>query len=172
MIKRCKPKKDEETGRYFRNGQSRKAGLNKAIADASWNALRLKTQHQASKLGNRVVVVNPRHTSQQCSCCGYISPKNRDKEKFLCESCNHYADADVDGAVVIAQRAHSHLGIASLRVVSPKVMPVPELTGTPKRKETSLPLGGEPRNLTTKEEYVQLSLFDDLSGESPTIPTG
>lgn len=138
MIKRCKPKKDEVTGRYLRNGQSRKAGLNKAIAEASWNTLRLKTEHQASKLGNRVVLVNPRHTSQQCSCCGYISPKNRDREKFLCEACNHYADADVDGAVVIAQRAVQNLGIASLRVVSPKVMPDPESTGNPKRKEISL----------------------------------
>jgi len=171
MMKRCKPKKDEATGKYLKNGQSRKAGLNKAIADASWHALRLKTQHEASKLGNRVVLVNPRHTSQQCSCCGYISPKSRDKEKFVCEACNHYADADVDGAVVIAQRAAQNLGIVSLRVVSPKVMPVPESTGNPKRKEISPPLGGEPRNRTRKEEYVQLSLFDDLSGESPTIPS-
>jgi putative transposase len=170
MMKRCKPKKDEVIGKYLKNGQSRKVGLNKAIADASWHSLRLKTQHQASKLGNRVVLVNPRHTSQQCSCCGYISPKNRDKEKFLCEACNHYADADVDGAVVIAQKAAQNLGIASLRVVSPKVMPDPELTGNPKRKEISLPLGGEPRNQTRKEEYVQLSLFHDLSGESKTIP--
>ena len=170
MIKRCKPKKDEVTGKYLRNGSSRKAGLNKAIADASWHALRLKTQYQASKLGNRVVLVNPRHTSQQCSCCGYTSPKNRDKEKFLCEACNHHADADVDGAVVIAQRAAQTLGIVSLRVVNPKVMPVPESTGNPKRKEISLPLGGEPRNRTKKEEYVQLSLFDDFLGESPTIP--
>jgi putative transposase len=107
MIKRCKPKKDEATGRYLKNGQTAKAGLNKAIADASWHALRLKTQHQASKLGNRVVLVNPRHTSQQCSCCGYISPKNRDKEKFLCEACNHHADADVDGAVVICSKSRT-----------------------------------------------------------------
>ena len=168
MIKRCKPRKDEATGKYLKNGQSRKVGLNKAIADASWHALRIKTQYQASKLGNRVVLVNPRHTSQQCSCCGYISPKNRDKEKFLCEVCNHYADADVDGAVVIAQRTAQSLGIASLRVVSPKVMPSPEITGNPTRKEISLPLGGEPRNRTKKEEYVQLSLFDNLSGESST----
>lgn len=54
-------------------------------------------------------------------------------------------------------------------MVSPKVMPNPEVTGNPKRKEISLPLGGEPRNRTRKEEYVQLSLFDDLPGESPTI---
>jgi len=31
MKKRCKPKKDETTGRYLNNGQSRKALLNRAI---------------------------------------------------------------------------------------------------------------------------------------------
>jgi len=31
MKKRCKPKKDEATGRYLNNGQSRKVGLNRAI---------------------------------------------------------------------------------------------------------------------------------------------
>ncbi|WP_349262937.1 zinc ribbon domain-containing protein [Allocoleopsis sp.] len=40
--------------------------------------------------------MNPKHTSQECSCCGYISPTNRDKEKFLCESCGWVADAECD----------------------------------------------------------------------------
>lgn len=156
MKTRCKPTKDEKTGLYLRNGQSRKAGLNKAISDASWYSLRKKTEHQASKLGNRVVLVDPRYSSQECSECHYISPSNRDAEKFLCENCGHHADADVDGAVVIAQRVAAHLGIVSLRVVSSKVMSRLESTS---RKEISLPLGGEPGN-PTKAEWVQLKLFD------------
>ena len=165
MTKRCKPKVDVVTGKYLKNGAIAKAGLNKAIADASWYSLRIKTQYLASKLGNIVVVVDPRYTSQQCSACGYISPSNRNKEKFLCESCGHHADADVDGAVVIAQRAVQNLGIVSLRVVSPKVMPVPELTET-HLKDISLPLGGEPGNLVKgeKTQLNQLSLFDYLDG--------
>jgi len=165
MSKRCKPKVDAATGKYLRNGQSAKAGLNKAIADASWYSVRLKTHYLASKLGNLVVTVDPRHTSVECSCCGYISPNNRDKEKFVCEVCHHHADADVDGAVVIAQRAAQNLGIVSLRVVNPKVMPLPESTGNLKRKDMSLPLGGEPRNLLKQENHpIQLSLFDYLDG--------
>jgi putative transposase len=35
MSRRCKPKQDEE-GNYVANGQSRKSGLNKSIADAGW----------------------------------------------------------------------------------------------------------------------------------------
>lgn len=192
MKARCKPKKNEEIGLYLRNGQSRKAGLNKAISDASWYSLRIKTEHQAGKLGNRVLTVNPRYTSQECSECHYISPKNREKEKFVCERCGHHADADefgdkkigaalfedplfspvcsiegcpnffkpclrdIDGAVVIGQRALTNLGIASLRVVSPKVMPKLESTSC---KEISLPVGGEPGNLI-KVKWVQMSLFD------------
>ena len=49
-----------------------------------------------------------------------------------------------------------------------QVMPVPEVTGN-RNEELSLPLGGEPGNQTRKEECVQLSLFDYLSGESPSI---
>jgi len=173
MKARCKPKKDPETGKFVRNGQSAKAGLNKAISDAAWYSLRVKTEQQANKVGNWIVDVTAHHSSQECSKCHYISPTNRDGEKFVCENCCHHEDADVDAAVVIAQRAVEKLGIASLRVVSPKVMPTPDLTGDI-NKEISLPLGGEPGNQTGKGEcvlaYVQLSLFDYLSGESTSIP--
>lgn len=50
MKARCKPKFDEATGRYLKNRQTAKAALNKAICDASWYSLRIKTEHQAKKL--------------------------------------------------------------------------------------------------------------------------
>lgn len=170
MKSRCKPRWDEEQKRYSKNGQAAKSQLNKAISDAAWGNLMLKTKHQAAKLGNWVVTVPARHSSQECSVCHYVSPKNREGEKFVCENCGHHEDADVDAGIVIAQRAREAVGLTNLPLVKRKVMPVPELTGNPKRKEISLPLGGEPGNQTGKVEYVQLSLFGDLSGESPTIP--
>jgi putative transposase len=173
MVARCKPKKDPETGRFIKNGQAAKSALNRAISDASWYSLRVKTEHQANKLGNWVVDVPAHHSSLECSECHYVSPTNRDGEKFICSSCGHHEDADIDAAVVIAQRTTEKLGIVSLSVVSRKVMPNPESTGD-KQKEISLPLGGEPGNQTRKGEsgvvFVQLSLFDYLSGESPSIP--
>lgn len=172
MKARCKPKKDPETGKFIKNSQAAKSALNKAISDASWYSLRVKTEHQANKLGNWVVDVPAHHSSQECSACGFISPKNRDKEKFVCENCAHHDDADIDAGVVIAQRTRTKLGIDSLSLVRRKVMPVSELTGT--QSKESLPLGGEPGNQTGKGEravaYVQLSLFDSyLSGESTSI---
>jgi putative transposase len=37
MMRRCKVKINEKTGRFLKNGQSRKKGLNRAISDAGWD---------------------------------------------------------------------------------------------------------------------------------------
>ncbi|RAM50980.1 MAG: transposase [Hapalosiphonaceae cyanobacterium JJU2] len=130
MKSKCKPKKDPETGKFVKNGQAAKSALNKAISDASWYSLRVKTEHQANKLGNWVVDVSARHSSQECSACHYVSPKNRDGEKFVCENCGHHDDADIDAAVVIADRARNKIGLPNLPLVKRKVTPKPESTGT------------------------------------------
>ncbi|MEQ8957125.1 MAG: transposase [Coleofasciculus sp. C2-GNP5-27] len=122
MMARCKPKVDPETGKYLKNGQAQKRGLNRVIADAAWGELKQKVKVVAAKSGVLVHEINPKYTSQECSCCGYVSPTNRDKEKFLCESCGWVADADVDAASVIRQRGLTELGInIPLPVVHGKV---------------------------------------------------
>ena len=163
MMARCKPKLDQacfpgealspgnvapETGRYLHNGQAAKRGLNRVIADAAWGELKQKVIAVAAKSGALVYSVNPKHTSQECSQCGYKSPTNRDKEKFLCESCGHLADADIDAAVVIRQRGLKELGISlPLLGVPQKVTP----------KEISMGLPVEPGK---PQKYKQLSLFE------------
>ncbi len=175
MKRRCKPKKRcepadassakegaprqcPETGRYLRNNQKAKSQLNKAISDAAWYSLRQKTKHQAAKLGNWVIEVNPRGSSQECHKCGFISPKNRDSEKFVCENCGHHEDADTQAGCVLAQRGIQKLGIDTLRVVSPKVTTKSETTDSRKRKlsPTLVSESGNP----SKVKYVQLNLFD------------
>ena len=95
MLKRCRVKIDETTGRFLPNGQSRKKGLNRSILDASWNELIQKIEYMAGKSGKVFLRVNPRCTSQKCNDCGYIEAGNRDKEKFICLSCGHMAHADI-----------------------------------------------------------------------------
>ena len=144
MKKRCKPKKDEETGRYLNNGQSRKVGLNRAISDAGWYELRTKIEYAAVKSGKIFSVVPPHHTSQECPQCHHVDASNRDGEKFLCGECGYSADADQNGAVNIKYRGINCLGIAlKCRVKIKKVRqdlpepkqlrlfetPTPELTG-------------------------------------------
>ncbi|MEN9568306.1 MAG: hypothetical protein RLZZ69_3502 [Cyanobacteriota bacterium] len=157
MKRRCKPKKCEITGKYLRNNQKAKSQLNKAISDAAWYSLRKKTEHQAAKLGNWLITVNPRGSSQECHKCNFVSPTNRNKEKFVCENCGHYEDADTQASSVLAQRGVKKLGIDTLTVVSRKVTTKPALTGSQSRK-LSPALASESGN---PAKYVQLELFSN-----------
>jgi putative transposase len=172
MKRRCRPKKCNETGKYLRNNQKAKSQLNKAISDAAWYSLRKKTEHQAAKLGNWTITVNPRGSSQECHKCHFVSPTNRDKEKFVCENCGHHEDADTQAARVLAARGIQKLGIDTLTVVSREVRSrfgyedshpkadrttKPALTGSLPRK-LSPALVGESGN---PSKYVQLELFSN-----------
>lgn len=193
MKSRCKPKIDPETGVYMKNGQAAKSALNKAISDASWYSLRLKTEHQAAKLGNLVIGIDPKYSSQECPACHYISAGNRDKEKFVCERCGHSDDADTNGAVVCAHRGKQKLGIEPLLVVSQKVTlkeaaVTPQASSVPREepknpaksstqhrqllllKVKSTPVEMKSRTKSQRNapgfHYTQLTLFDDLDRDA------
>jgi putative transposase len=63
MVKRCKPKRDENTDSFLPNGQAAKRGLNRSILDASWSGLISKIEYMAAKSGKILLKVDPRHTS-------------------------------------------------------------------------------------------------------------
>lgn len=56
------------------------------------------------ELGVDFIKVNPAHTSQTCSKCGFKDKKNRSSERFRCLSCGYIADADFNAAVNILHR--------------------------------------------------------------------
>jgi len=46
-----------------------------------------------------LVEVNPRHTSQRCSCCGHTSKENRlSQAEFECIACGYEENDDVNAA--------------------------------------------------------------------------
>ncbi|MEH1782493.1 MAG: transposase [Nostoc sp.] len=104
MLKRCKVKVDENTGRFLKNGQSRKKGLNRAISDASWAELILKIEYLAVKQGKVVIKINPKHSSLECRNCVHIDKSNRDGEKFICTECGYHEHADIGAAKTIKDR--------------------------------------------------------------------
>ena len=164
MKRRCKPKICALDGKYLRNNQKAKSQLNKAISDAAWYSLRKKTEHQAAKLGNWTITVNPRGSSIECHKCHFISPTNREREKFVCENCGHHEDADTQAGSVLACRGIEKLGIDTLTVVSRKVTTEPELTGSSgNRKNISSALVDESGN---PAKYVQLELFSSWEWET------
>ena len=154
MKARCKPVKDEVTGQYLKNGQAAKSGLNKSISDASWYSLRQKTEQQAAKLGNLVILVDPKFTSLECPACHFIDKSNRDKEKFLCRQCQHVDDADRNGSINIAHRGVTKLGIESLLVVSQKVTSLEPASQEASSEPRDEP--GNPAKLPVKQRQLRL----------------
>ena len=70
-------------------------------------------KYKAQLAGVLVYLVDPRNTSRQCSECGYIDKKNRKSQsEFVCKSCNHTENADINAAKNIAQRAAVNQPIA------------------------------------------------------------
>ena len=104
MLRRCQVKTDEKTGRFLKNGQSRKKGLNRSISDASWSDLILKIEYLAVKQGKVVIKINPQYSSQECRNCGHTDKSNRDGEKFICTECGYHEHADIGAAKTIRDR--------------------------------------------------------------------
>jgi putative transposase len=162
IVRRCKPKLVD--GKHVANGQAAKSGLNRLILDAGWSDFKAKVISLSSQAGVTVIEIDPKYSSQECSCCGYISPTNRDREKFLCEACGHLDDADQDASKVIAARGAKILGL-NLDAVLGDTQKQGKSTPT----EISPALVGEPGNQqlqTRKVEYIQLSLFEGMLGEN------
>src|SRR5260221_515890 len=104
MTKRPKPKQDEETGHYLPNGAAAKGGLNKSILDAGWGAFVTMCSHKAEEAGGKVVKVAPHGTSQACSGCGCIVPKELEVRWHSCPHCGCELDRDHNAARNILSR--------------------------------------------------------------------
>ena len=85
----------------------------------SFHQLQAFLAYKAKRAGVPVVYVDPRYTSQACSCCGTIDKKNRpDQATFLCIACGHEAKADFNAAINIRSRAL----VATAPVTGPQVL--------------------------------------------------
>ncbi len=70
------PKPDpDHPGEYLPNSAAAKAGLNQSILDAGWGQFQSFCIVKAERAGRRVVLVDPKYTSQVCSGCGAIVKK-------------------------------------------------------------------------------------------------
>ena len=68
--------------------------------------LRSYIEYKAKLAGVPVVLVDPKHTSQQCHTCGHIARANRRSQAvFSCTQCGHTTNADVNAALNIRCRA-------------------------------------------------------------------
>ncbi|QYZ78565.1 transposase [Methanofollis formosanus] len=77
--------------------------LAKSIADVAWNMFITITESKAEDAGSRVVLVNPRNTSQQCSRCGMIVAKTLSDRVHSCPHCGLVIDRDQNAAINIVR---------------------------------------------------------------------
>jgi putative transposase len=86
------------------NGLARGA-LAKDVHDASWATFISMLRYKAEKAGARVIEVDPRNTTQDCSRCGIGVPKNLTARWHHCPACGLSMDRDLNAARNILNRA-------------------------------------------------------------------
>ncbi|MET1030124.1 IS200/IS605 family element RNA-guided endonuclease TnpB [Domibacillus tundrae] len=73
--------------------------LAKAISEVSWSEFRTMLEYKAKWYGRQVIAVDPRHTSQKCHSCGHTAKENRQTQAaFICVSCGHSENADINAS--------------------------------------------------------------------------
>lgn len=78
------------------------------LSNWAFGQLRSFIEYKARLQGVKVIKVDPRNTSRECSQCHHVDKKNRQsQDKFLCQSCGHTANADFNAALNIRARAMS-----------------------------------------------------------------
>jgi len=79
--------------------------LAKSIVDASWNKVIQYTTYKAEEAGGKVVLVDPKNTSQMCSRCGMLVKKDLSVRVHSCWNCGLTIDRDLNAAINIQNRS-------------------------------------------------------------------
>jgi putative transposase len=81
----------------------------------SWSFAQLRgfLEYKAEEKGCSVVGIDPRHTSQMCSRCGFVHRSNRSSQSvFKCRSCGYELNADLQASINIARKYLAGDGIS------------------------------------------------------------
>ena len=76
---------------------------------SGWAFAQLRTfiEYKARLAGIPVVLIDPKHTSQQCSACHHVARSNRRSQAvFSCQLCRYTANADYNAALNLRFRAN------------------------------------------------------------------
>lgn len=91
-----------------------KSGLNKSILDQGWYKFKTMLDYKSQWRGGEVIEVNPRCTSQTCSCCGYKDSNNRKSQShFECLQCGFTLNADYNASRNILAAGLCRVGLSS-----------------------------------------------------------
>ena len=88
-------------------------GLNREIHDQGWGDLLQAIASKAESAGVSMVAVDPRNTSRTCAACGVVDPASRRAEHFVCTSCGHAEDADINAAQNVLRLGRNHQALTA-----------------------------------------------------------
>lgn len=83
--------------------------FNKKLGSWSFKQFEMFLKYKTDELGKLVLNVNPKHTSQKCSLCGYIKRANRHSSNFKCKNCGFELNSDLNAARNIANFGKSEV---------------------------------------------------------------
>jgi len=81
------------------------SALAKDVHDASWAKFISMLRYKAERAGARLIEVDPRNTSQECSGCGTEVPKDLGDRRHDCPRCGLSIDRDLNAARNVLNRA-------------------------------------------------------------------
>lgn len=93
---------------------SRNKIINRGIEDVAWGRFVQFTQYKAEDAGRGFVQVNPRGTTQGCSGCGKIVPKDLRVRVHDCPHCGLKLNRDLNAALNILARGLAGIGNQSV----------------------------------------------------------
>jgi len=93
------------------NGNRR---INRSIADVAWGQFVQRTLYKAANAGRVVIQVDPKGTSQLCSGCHAIVPKDLSVRIHDCPHCGLRIHRDHNAAINISARGLASLNASSL----------------------------------------------------------
>ncbi|TWI59072.1 IS605 OrfB family transposase [Halalkalibacter nanhaiisediminis] len=75
-------------------------------------------EYKAELNGQKVIVVDPKYTSQTCPKCGHIEKANRNKKLhiFKCKNCQYQSNDDRIGAMNLHRKGIEHIGVGTIGV--------------------------------------------------------
>ena len=176
MTARAKPKQDEH-GRWLKNGAAAKSGLNQAILAAAWGQTKTYLQYKARRRGKLVITVPAAYSSQECARCGHVHQGNRvSQARFVCQRCGHDENADHNAAQVLAWRGvravrngiYAPPASKRCRVTRTQVPIQVGAEGSEPRTETS----STPDEITVRREGGNTFAHGSLTPETPLQPVG
>jgi len=98
-----------------------RSALAKDVYDASWAKFISMLRYKAACAGARLVEVDPVNTSQDCSGCGLLIPKQLHDRLHACPHCGLAIDRDLNAARNILNRGGVVPGLRNVAVVKASV---------------------------------------------------